>query len=133
MHRMRVHVRHIGAAFSLILDEKMALGLAAPPLERVPVESLSERELIENAIERTAGTGASRTHDGESGGCGTAVDGLHGREHNVGQVVSRLAAGKGVWRRVLFVSRIFGRIRSGPASTSCTFFLNRRGDSRPPN
>ena len=42
---------HIGAAFSLILDEKMALGLAAPPLERVPVESLSERELIENAIE----------------------------------------------------------------------------------
>jgi len=42
---------HIGAAFSLILDEKMALGLAAPPLERVPVESLTERELIENAIE----------------------------------------------------------------------------------
>jgi len=42
---------HIGAAFSLILDEKMTLGLAIPPLERVPVESLSERELIERAIE----------------------------------------------------------------------------------
>jgi len=42
---------HIGAAFSLILEEKMALGLAAPPPERVPVESLSEEELIRRAIE----------------------------------------------------------------------------------
>src|SRR5438477_5813069 len=42
---------HVGAAFSFILDEKMTLGLAAPPPERVPVESLSERELIERAIE----------------------------------------------------------------------------------
>src|SRR5262245_5998671 len=42
---------HVGAAFSLILDEKMALGLAAPPPERVPVESLSERELLKLAIE----------------------------------------------------------------------------------
>ncbi len=42
---------HIGAAFSLILEEKMTLGLAAPPPERVPVESLGEQELIERAIE----------------------------------------------------------------------------------
>ena len=42
---------HVGAAFSLILDEKMTLGLAAPPPERVPVESLGEQELIERAIE----------------------------------------------------------------------------------
>ncbi|HOW18237.1 MAG TPA: SWIM zinc finger domain-containing protein, partial [Phycisphaerae bacterium] len=42
---------HVGAAFSLILEEKMALGLAAPPPERVPVESLSEEELIRRAIE----------------------------------------------------------------------------------
>src|SRR5437879_259765 len=42
---------HVGAAFSFILDEKMTLGLAAPPPERVPVESLSEKELIEHAIE----------------------------------------------------------------------------------
>ncbi len=41
---------HVGAAFSFILDEKMALGLAAPPPERAPVESLSEQELIERAI-----------------------------------------------------------------------------------
>src|SRR5439155_1347907 len=42
---------HVGAAFSFILDEKMTLGLAAPPPERVPVESPSEQELIERAIE----------------------------------------------------------------------------------
>jgi hypothetical protein len=42
---------HVGAAFAFILDEKMTLGLAAPPPERVPVESLSEQELIERAIE----------------------------------------------------------------------------------
>src|SRR6266481_739282 len=42
---------HIGAAFSLILDEKMTLGLAAPPPERVPVESLTEQELIERAMD----------------------------------------------------------------------------------
>ena len=35
---------HVGAAFSLILEEKTALGLAAPPPEpRTPVESLGRR------------------------------------------------------------------------------------------
>ncbi|MGQ9651450.1 MAG: SWIM zinc finger family protein [Phycisphaerae bacterium] len=42
---------HIGAALALIIEEKMSLGLAAPPRQRVPVESLSEDELIEKALE----------------------------------------------------------------------------------
>jgi superfamily II DNA or RNA helicase len=42
---------HVGAAFSLILEEKMTLGLAAPPRERIPIESLSDAELIQNALE----------------------------------------------------------------------------------
>lgn len=42
---------HLGAAFSLILEEKMALGLSAPPPERRPVESLSDQELMKRAIE----------------------------------------------------------------------------------
>ncbi len=41
---------HVGAAFSLILEEKTALGLAAAPPERVPVGSLSEEALIRQAI-----------------------------------------------------------------------------------
>ena len=41
---------HAGAAFGLILDEKMALGLAAPPKPRVPVESLGEGELVQRAL-----------------------------------------------------------------------------------
>ncbi len=41
---------HVGAAFSLILEEKTALGLAAAPAEREPVRSLSESELIKQAL-----------------------------------------------------------------------------------
>ncbi len=41
---------HLGSAFSLILEEKLALGLSAPPPERTPVESLSDEELIKQAI-----------------------------------------------------------------------------------
>ena len=41
---------HVGTAFSVILEEKTALGLAAPPPERVPVESLSDVELVHQAL-----------------------------------------------------------------------------------
>ncbi len=41
---------HQGAALSLLLEEKTALGLAAPPPERTPVENLSGEELIRQAI-----------------------------------------------------------------------------------
>jgi len=41
---------HLGAAFSLILEEKLALGLAAPPPEKVPIESLTDAELVEQAV-----------------------------------------------------------------------------------
>jgi|GEM_PF-2400950 len=41
---------HVGAAFSLILEEKVPLGLAAPPAERVPIESLGEDDLLTLAI-----------------------------------------------------------------------------------
>lgn len=42
---------HKGAALSLILEEKLALGLSAPPPERVPAESLSDEALVKQAIE----------------------------------------------------------------------------------
>lgn len=41
---------HAGAVFSFVLEEKTALGLAAPPPERIPVESLGEEELIRRAL-----------------------------------------------------------------------------------
>jgi len=40
---------HVGAAFGLILEEKTALGLAAPPAEREPVEGLGEADLVRRA------------------------------------------------------------------------------------
>lgn len=41
---------HAGAALSLVLEHKTALGLAAPPPERLPVESLDEETLVERAV-----------------------------------------------------------------------------------
>ena len=41
---------HLGAALSVILESKSALGLAKPPVEREAVESLSEEQLIERAL-----------------------------------------------------------------------------------
>ncbi len=41
---------HAGAAFSVILEEKLTLGLSAPPPERVPIEQLSEEELVAQAL-----------------------------------------------------------------------------------
>src|SRR5581483_306591 len=45
-----VPCEHAGAAFSLILEEKLALGLAGAPPERTPVESLNEEALIAQAL-----------------------------------------------------------------------------------
>ncbi|MBC2716354.1 MAG: DEAD/DEAH box helicase [Desulfobacteraceae bacterium] len=42
---------HKGAAISLILEEKMTLGLSAPPPERIPMESLSEEAFVQQAID----------------------------------------------------------------------------------
>ena len=41
---------HVGAAVSLVLEEKTALGLAAVPDETRPLETLSEQELVEQAL-----------------------------------------------------------------------------------
>ncbi len=57
--RERLHFRcsacqtmceHIGAAVSLILEEKTALRLAVPPEEKRPLETLSEEELLDQAL-----------------------------------------------------------------------------------
>jgi hypothetical protein len=40
----------VGAAFSLVLEEKMALGLAEPPEEELPLECLNEEQLVRRAL-----------------------------------------------------------------------------------
>ncbi|MEJ2661238.1 MAG: SNF2-related protein, partial [Desulfobacteraceae bacterium] len=41
---------HQGAALSLILEEKLALGLSAPPPQRKPMESLDDEALVKQAV-----------------------------------------------------------------------------------
>ena len=47
----------MGAALSVILEEKMELGLAVPPPERIPVKSLGEKELLQQALDDRAERG----------------------------------------------------------------------------
>ena len=49
-----VPCEHAGAAFSLILEEKLALGLAGAPPARAPAESVSEEALIAQALAERA-------------------------------------------------------------------------------
>jgi superfamily II DNA or RNA helicase len=53
-NRCETACEHLGAAFSLILEEKLALGLAAPPPEKTPIEGLNDEELVKQAIEERA-------------------------------------------------------------------------------
>ncbi len=41
---------HMGAALAYVLDSKLELGLSAPPDESVPLENLTEDELIQRAL-----------------------------------------------------------------------------------
>ena len=41
---------HVAAALSIILEEKTLLGLAKPPPERAPAESLSDEQLVRRAL-----------------------------------------------------------------------------------
>jgi hypothetical protein len=45
---------HAGAAFSLVLEEKLSLGLSATPEEQRPLENLGEEELIARALAERA-------------------------------------------------------------------------------
>lgn len=45
---------HVGAAVSLVLEEKLCLGLAAPPKECVAIESLAEDALVRRALDERA-------------------------------------------------------------------------------
>lgn len=49
-HCGREPCEHKGAALAFVLEEKTLLGLAEPPPERVPVESLDEDDLVARAI-----------------------------------------------------------------------------------
>src|ERR1051325_3740726 len=55
----QVACEHVGAAFALILEDKMALGLAAAPPERVPVESLGDEQLVAQALQERMDRAAS--------------------------------------------------------------------------
>jgi hypothetical protein len=49
-NQCEVACHHLGAALAHLLDAKSTLGLAAPPDETVPLENLTEKELVQRAL-----------------------------------------------------------------------------------
>jgi len=47
----------VGAALSLVLEEKTALGLAVAPLMRTPLELLTDEQLTERALAESDASG----------------------------------------------------------------------------
>jgi superfamily II DNA or RNA helicase len=77
--RQRLHYRcdhcetpceHVGAVFSLILEEKMALGLAVPPPESKPVAKLADHDLVGQALADRAQRAREEKMAVESGDAG---------------------------------------------------------------
>ena len=68
---------HVGAAVSLILEEKTILGLAALPDERRPLETLNEQELLDQALRDRQEQGAHREVPSPLVRSGAALDRLH--------------------------------------------------------
>lgn len=101
-----VPCEHVGAAFSLILEEKLALGLAAAPRDTVPLEMLSDSELVERALaDRAERARTERMSLAPLDGKGiwsdyTVTSGLSGQDLQGG------APRLGSRRILLFVSRL---------------------------
>ncbi len=98
--------QHVGAAVSLVLEEKTALGLAAPPDENRPLELLSESELVERALARATGAGQEREVPHLVVRRRQTLDRLHGGQRPVGQDLSRGPAGRRAGAIVLLVPRL---------------------------
>lgn len=65
---------HVGAMFSVVLENKVALGLAAAPPEREAVAELTEEELVGRAIADREERVRHRAYEGPLGERRDAVD-----------------------------------------------------------
>ena len=110
--RNRLHFRcnrcqraceHVAAAISLILEEKLALGLAAAPRPRTPIESLAEEELLQRAVGRARRARANGENDGQGAGPRPALVRLSGHQSPQRQDLSCGAARRRARRFVLFL------------------------------
>ena len=97
--------RHIGAAVSLVLEEKTALGLAAAPDESVPLENAQRSGADRGGPARAARAGEDREVPPPLRRSGHALDRLHGGQRPVGQDLPRGAARRGAWPVLLLLSR----------------------------
>jgi len=103
-----VACEHQGAALSLILEEKLSLGLSAPPPERIPMESLSEEALVNQAI-------ADRKERAQKEKM--RLKSMNSHELWTDYIITSYGTGKS-YRIATAHVRIFVKTPSAPASTS---------------
>ena len=111
---------HVGAAVSVVLENKLLLGLAAEPEDRTPVELLDEQQVVQSGAGRTPATGERREVPAAIGRPVAAVDRLHPSPAPVPEkrTAWRCAARNGASRSALVPTS--APTRSAPASTFCT-------------
>ncbi len=79
------HCHHVGAALAYLLDAKSVLGLAAPPDESVPLENLTETELLSRAMAEREKRAAEETMKVRSGNASTPWADYVTTSHNTGK------------------------------------------------
>ncbi len=93
--RCNVPCEHAGAAFSLILEEKLALGLAGTPPVTASVAALSEEQLVAQAIAERGERARTERMRLLAQDPPAALDRLHADQRGVGEVLPGGAAGLG--------------------------------------
>ncbi len=108
---------HVGAVLSMVLEEKLALGLAAPPPERKPVESLADDDLVKRALTDREQRSREEKMVVKALGAEATVDRLCRHQSPQRQDLSGDAARPGAGRLPTAPAPIFAPIPSAPAST----------------
>jgi len=94
---------HQGSALSLILEEKLTLGLSAPPPERIPIESLSDEALVKEALADRTQRAQTEKNEAPIPRSEHLMDRLYPYQSGFRQKLSHRPAGLGIGSVILFV------------------------------
>ena len=128
---------HVGAAVSLVLEDKTGLGLAIPPDEKRPAGTAQRGRAYRTCPPRAAKAGERREVPRHVAGFPQALDRLHRRQRAFRQDLSRRPAGRGAGAVVLFMSRLphqhAGHLQAhpAPAGQACGGDFPRPSGSKP--
>ncbi len=122
---------HVGAAVSLVLEEKTALGLAAPARRATAAGNPQRAGVARSGLARPPGTGEDREVPPPLVRSAAALDRLHDHQCAFGQDLSRGVAGRRAGQFVSARVPTSAPTRWARASTFCTCCIACGGDFPP--